>query len=140
MFDEADCPLINSETGGVSVLQLWDHGHRETGCLQRRTLFRVLRGTYDQPHRVGGWLGGGERGGVLGGPQLLGGALGEYGGLVCLCPSTTTVLQYVSCVVFFFFLGQKILVKVLKSAINLVGDKISTCQKITQKSHFIFDF
>lgn len=60
-----------------SVLQLWDHGHRESGRLQRRSVLGIPGESVYQPHRVRGGMGSRGRSRVLGCSQLLGGPVGK---------------------------------------------------------------
>lgn len=59
-------------------LQLWDHGHRQAGCVHRRSLLWVSGGTLYQPHCVCGRVGSGERSWILDCTQLMGRAMGKY--------------------------------------------------------------
>ena len=61
----------------ASSLQLWNHGHREAGCVQRGSVLRVREVSWHQPHRDSGRLGSRKWNRILDCAQLLGRAVGE---------------------------------------------------------------
>ena len=61
----------------VCFPQLWDHGHRQAGCLRWRSLLWVSGRGVHQPHHISGRMGSGGRCWILDCTQLLGRAMGK---------------------------------------------------------------